>query len=171
MKPFEIFYKTIKEYNFKSKTQKQTGSMVELLYPNSLQSFCIKVGNCIELCFKNYIKSKQLLLSEKISINGIERQADLYFKYNNKKYYFEIKNNVNLDTEKTKEVKEKLDLAKTDVKGVLTFRFDKKENCFIKKTFYNYIFGYNDFFSIFNENLTKEEFNSIIALLRNKFEE
>lgn len=121
--------------------------------------------------FQNYIKSKQLLLSEKISINGIERQADLYFKYNNKKYYFEIKNNVNLDTEKTKEVKEKLDLAETDVKGILTFRFDKKENCFIKKTFYNYIFGYNDFFSIFNENLTKEEFNSIIALLRNKFEE
>lgn len=111
------------------------------------------------------------MLSEKISINGIERQADLYFKYNNKKYYFEIKNNVNLDTEKTKEVKEKLDLAETDVKGILTFRFDKKENCFIKKTFYNYIFGYNDFFSIFNKNLTKEEFNSIIALLRNKFEE
>lgn len=170
MTPYEIFYETISSYSFKKRT-KLSGSMVELLYPNSLQSFAIQMGNCIEKCFKNYILSKKISLQDTIEINNETRQADLYFKLNEKTYYFEIKNNINLDTEKTKEVLEKIECANVDVKGVLTFRFDTEKNSFIKKSFSSYVFGYNDFFKMFDEKIDKEEYKNIICLLKSKYEE
>lgn len=143
---------------------------MELLFPQSQQSFCIKVGNCIEKCFKEYILSKGIELFDKIEIkNEGVRQADLFFIYKNKKYYFEIKNNINLDTEKAPAVLHKLNGADVDIKGVLIFRFDKKENCFIHKCFDEYVYGYNDFFSIFNDELTAENFEKILNLLRRKY--
>lgn len=172
MKAFEIFANCISDYPFKSgKRTKETGSMAEVIFTTSIQSFNIQLGICIEKCFKDFVHRKNISTIEKIQIGNEERQADLYFVYNEKKYYFEIKNNINLDSEKRQDVIDKIKNANTDIKGVLTFRYNKRENCHIDKLPKDIIWGYNDFFSLFGEELTEDDYNKLITLIRRRYDE
>lgn len=165
----EIFIKTIKNDKrlISLQNEKNTGSFTEILNIPSSQSFVIRLGNTIEDCFKNYVKEKATIVSKTINAS----QADLYFLYNDLTYYFEVKNNVNLDTEKTKDVESKLfkALEKVNVVGCLSFRSATKEELkrFSKPALYKFLYGYNDFFKIFKEELSKEDFEEIIDTIKN----
>jgi hypothetical protein len=167
----DVFIKTIKNDKrlISLQNDKNTGSFIEILNIPSSQSFVIRLGNTIEDCFKNYVKEKATIVSETINSN----QADLYFLYNDLTYYFEVKNNVNLDTEKTKDVENKLfkALEKVNVVGCLSFRSATKEelNKFSKSALHKYLYGYNDFFKIFNEYLSKEDFEEIINTIKDVY--
>lgn len=168
----DLFIDTIKNYKFGKPKQKAiTGSMKELICPEAnYQSFCIKLGNCIELCFNNYIKSRNAIIIDKtITIDNNKRQADLYFEYNGFTYYFESKNNINLDTEKIIDVNTKVAFAPTDFKGVVAFRFlenDEIPNNLKSKFTKCELCSINRFLSIFNDKMSKEDFNEIISLIR-----
>ena len=161
----EIFEEIIKNDTnlVKKQSIKETGSFSEILPIVSSQSFLIKLGNTVEKCFQVYIKE---INGETINsvING--SQADLYFIKNKVKYYFEIKNNVNLDTEKTTSVVNKINLALplVNIAGCLSFRNDRKEKLFkfCKPKLKDYIYGYNDFFNLFEDELDEKDFSIIL---------
>jgi hypothetical protein len=169
----EIFEEVIKnDINLvKKQAIKETGSFSEILPIISSQSFLIKLGNTIEKCFQLYVKE---INGETINsvING--SQADLYFIKNNVKYYFEIKNNVNLDTEKSIAVVKKItDMWKyADISACLSFRKATNEEFskFSKPILQPYIYGYNDFFDIFGDYLSETDFDEIIEEILAVFE-
>lgn len=167
----EIFTQTIKgDKNLVNKKHKESGSFLEILGIPSSQSLTIKLGNTIEKCFKNYITDKG---AKVLFLTKHGRQLDLHFSFGGTTYYFEIKNNVNLDTEKTKAVINKLEQMKdiAEIRGVLSFRASSKKELekFAKPSLRSYLFGYNDFFSIFGENLTNENFDDILKTIKNIF--
>jgi len=169
----EIFINTIRgDISLKKEqSKKETGSFAELLGFPSVQSFSIKLGNTIESCFRNYVLSKGIVLS-KGSLGG--HQIDLLFEYEDTKYYFEIKNNVNLDTEKSIAVVKKItDMWKyADISACLSFRKATNEEFsrFSKPILQPYIYGYNDFFDIFGDYLPEADFNEIIEEILAVFE-
>lgn len=173
----EIFKQVIKNWEFNGKPKnKITGSMKEVIIPDDgFQSFTIQLGNCIEKSFNEYVKSKGAsIVSDSITIDGEVRQADLYFSYKGNTYYFESKNNINLDTEKTKDVNTKVINAPTDFKGVVTFRFVNKEDIplnLLRKFVYCKIYTINDFLKIFGEEITEEDWNEIVEVIKEKYKE
>jgi len=163
----EIVLEEVKNtfFNKKNKTE-ETGSFLELLKLPSSQSISIKIGNVLEKSYNKLI----------FNINGVENikdgmisnhQIDLLFLYNNCIYYFEIKNNINLDTEKTRETFNKIKdvegalLKKYDnvVSKILVNRFPTKEKMkFFKNPISkNDLIGYSDFFDLFNVSVSEAE--------------
>jgi hypothetical protein len=161
-----------KDKNLSSiKEKKENGSIIEILGLPSAQSLSIRLGNTIEDCFKEFsIRMGAEIISDTILDN---RQADSYFEFDDCSYYFEIKNNVNLDTEKTKAVIEKITEAKkiVDVSGCVSFRSKNKDGLkrFAKPSLREHLYGYNDYFNIFEENLTDKEYKIIIDCIREIF--
>ena len=152
-----------------AKEPKLSGSMVEIIMViQSSQSLNIRLGNTIECCFNNYIRRKGAeIVSSKMFK---DKQADLYFSYNGKTYYFESKNNVNLDTEKSLATANKIAemSKKVDTSGCVSFRASsKQELCkWAKNELKPYLFGYNDFFAIFEDSLEKDEYEKILEIIR-----
>jgi len=158
----------------KIEKRKKSGSFSELLFSNMInyQSINIKMGNVLERTWKRYIDSHTDAILH--DINKIDKyQIDLLFEYDNVLYYFEIKNNTNLDTEKTKAVFDKI----YAMKDILTDKYDKQVKCFVLSNRYDthkhvnhiknpltrdIIFGYNDLLSLFNDNIMKYEWEKMM---------
>ena len=91
----------------------------------SQQSLSIKVGNATEAFWKDEIKQA--------STEGAKHQVDLCFEKGNKKYYFELKCNTNLDSEKSKVTLSKVeDVTKqinADFGGIFNPVVEKDYNC------------------------------------------
>ncbi len=151
--------------------KKMTGSMIEILPIPSAQSFCIKLGNTIEKCFNEYIVRMGVEIISDTMLDN--RQADLYFEYNDDLYYFESKNNVNLDSEKSPAVSGKIfQMEKeVDIVGCLSFRAATKKELskWASGKLVSYLYGYNDFFEIFEDKLEKNEYNEILNCIGNVY--
>lgn len=87
----------------------------------SQQSFLIKAGNRYEAFWNAVIKhcpntSSLLIESNMITLpNGKNRQIDLFFKIQDKYYYYEMKCNLNFDSEKSPaSVQKIIDVAETN---------------------------------------------------------
>jgi hypothetical protein len=159
---------TINKFS-KLEKRKKSGSFSELLFSDMInyQSINIKMGNVLERTWKKYINTCDG--ATLLDINKIEGyQIDLLFEYNNVVYYFEIKNNTNLDTEKTKAVFNKIN----KMKDILTEKYNKRVECFVLSNRYDthdninhikapltkdMIFGYNDLLTLFGDNIEKQE--------------
>lgn len=180
------------------KSVKITGSFMELLDIPRYQSICIKLGQIFERSINSYIEQqdnngvgnrinleteplpgeiRNLQNMIKIHPNINNKQIDCIFKKDNTIYYFEIKNNINLDTEKSKavynkvlEVDEYLKNLYPELKiisGILTMRFSNRDIINIYKIVKKpmdklIIYGYTDFFSIFNLDMDEEYFMILI---------
>ena len=153
------------------KNKKLKGSFKEVIFGciDEMQSFSIRCGNTVETCFVNYLTSKGISLIESPFRHD---KPDLYFIYNGQKFYFEMKNNINLDTEKTISVANKILRFQEEgaISGCLTFNtlstsFDTEviKSLHCKEPLASLLYGYNDFFNIFGENLSREEYSEIIA--------
>lgn len=148
----------------KTKCKKNSGSLIELL-PKlaSSQSIMIKIGNIFEEVINDYIKDVIKKNSQFSFLRfKCKKQIDLVFKKNKTIYYFEIKSNINLDTEKTIKTKDKLEEIEEllSVKypkhiincKILNLRFTQKEleidAKFKKPLDINDLIGYDSFFKL-----------------------
>ena len=156
---------------YKIKNKKQ--SVCQILNLPSSQSIVSQLGFITENSINEYIKSYTTSNYLKNKFQQIKNhQIDILFEYNNIVYYFECKNNIELDTEKSIKCKEKLH----NVHKFLKNKFHNKEICckilcmwlnntsnhnkIIKSPISNNdIYYYNDFFNIFNINVTDKQFN------------
>lgn len=103
----------------------------------------------------------------------------MLFKYNNCIYYFEIKSNCNLDTEKSKAVFEKLTTMENLLKSsypdtdivvkVAGLRYpDTSCYTFVKKPLNSeHIFGYKDIFNIIGEDINENEWKYLFKCIEN----
>lgn len=149
------------------KKKKEDGSFGELLFKSfSLQSVNIKMGHVIERSWKKFVSSVEGASID--SVNMIEgSQVDILFDYNGTKYYFESKNNLNIDTEKTIATKNKVEKIKdfllkennNVVAKILMNRYSSNETAKFYKSpiTKNDIYGYSQFFNIFGIEVTKED--------------
>jgi hypothetical protein len=172
-KDFEaLLLKEVEATSF-SRATKSTGSFTELLFPmTSAQSIAIKMGNVLERALQAFIRSnaKDLTAIEK---DNIKHQLDaLFSSEDGTVYYFEIKANLNLDTEKSKEVAKKVAEIEAYLKSVygekvisraLSCRYNTAINVKnVKRAYLNEtnVFGYADFFKIFGVEVSIEEWEN-----------
>lgn len=164
----EIVYEDVKKNIIKApKKKKEDGSFAELLFKSiSFQSINIKIGYVIERSLKKFISCIEGVVIDSVSMI-LGSQVDILFDYNGTKYYFESKNNLNIDTEKTTATKNKVEkikdflLKENDnvVAKILNNRYSSNETA----KFYKYpitkddIYGYSQFFNIFGIEVTKED--------------
>lgn len=164
----EILLKDVKDNIINSQTaKKEAGSFGELLFSSfSMQSINIKMGHVLERSWKNFVSSIEDASIDKT--NMIEgSQVDILFDFNGTKYYFESKNNLNIDTEKTIATKNKVFkieeyLSKENSKVVakiLMNRYSSNETAKHYKTpiTKNDIYGYSQFFDIFGIVVSKKD--------------
>lgn len=89
---------------------KESGSLIELLRLPRTQSLMSKLGFALERALLKFVGKvpgvKDLRTRDDVRLYG--HQLDVLFRYNTVVYYFEVKANLNLDTEKSKSVKKKL---------------------------------------------------------------
>ena len=162
---------------------KETGSLLELLDLPSSQSIVIKIGNIIEKSINEFIENFNRVTNLK-NIHGDMinfRQIDTLFKYKKKVYYFEIKSNMNMDTEKSLQCKHKIEIVNTFLKKhykncdviskFLSVRYPNAEEVkhFKKPIEKQMIYGYADFFKLFNikvnNKMWENMFKKIQAIL------
>jgi len=150
------------------KSKPQTHKNIStLLGVNLTQSQKIRFGKSVfEPFVKNIITSVGGNVCDVHMIvmpNGKKKDVDLFFEYDGTFYYFEIKCNLNLDSEKSKvtdqkiiEITNKLS-EKYDniVSGCLTCWFDSENVVNKLKT---KIYHMKDFFDIFNLDIEKDEY-------------
>jgi competence protein ComGF len=164
----EILLSEVKKTSFKMKAESK-GSFRELLFPTtSMQSICIKMGNVLENAFNIFVKENAENLKEsEASIRG--HQLDLYFKYEDTIYYFEVKSNINLDSEKGPATIDKVNDIKSYLKDkygenvvakVLVSRHATAKNLTnVNRAIFNKdsVIGYAEFFKIFGVEVSKNE--------------
>ena len=162
---------------------KETGSLLELLNLPSSQSTVIKIGNIIEKSINEFIENFNGVTNLK-NIHGDMinfRQIDTLFKYKKKVYYFEIKSNMNMDTEKSLQCKHKIEIVNTFLKKhyknfdviskFLSVRYPNAEEVkYFKNPIEKHmIYGYADFFKLFNikvnNKMWENMFKKIQAIL------
>lgn len=93
-------------YNIKKIKYVEKGSLNHLFFGNiiSIHSLNVKLGFFGEKFIKKLLELNNIeILEHKLQkINNEKIDIDLLFKYNNIIYYFELKSNLNLDSEKIK---------------------------------------------------------------------
>jgi len=164
----EIVYRNVDNYILNNQTKKtENGSFSELLFSSfSMQSINIKFGHVVEKSWNEYIFGiSGTELDDRNIIDG--SQVDILFSYNNIKYYFESKNNINIDTEKSiatinKVKKIEAFLLKENnevVAKILSNRYSNSDTIkhFKKSISREDIFGYSQLFSVFNVDVTIKE--------------
>ncbi len=169
----KIVYKDIIEHKVNEKSIGEKGSFKELLFGVgfSEQSVSIKMGHVQERSFSTFIKNIDgVELDQRMILN---HQIDLLFDYKGKKYYFESKNNMNLDTKKSAKEKEVLiSVKKFLIEEVgnenlveakfLNSRYDTTENIsfFTRPIEKKDVIGYSDFFKIFDIDISREQWET-----------
>lgn len=181
---FDEFKKEVIE-NVKGIKKKKVSkeSFISLLYPDliSIQSVNIKMGNIIERVLNNIVMKHGHV--EKVSPE-IERkitevynkykkkkkpQLDLIFIYKNTIYYREIKNNIQLDSEKAPVVREKIKTIESILKN-MGYNTSAKLLCMRKKiinsSYYGqYLEGYGSFFNIFGFDIDEKEYENFFEYM------
>lgn len=154
-----------------SNSNSSLSSRLEL--PSS-QSIASQLGFKTENSINEYINTHSGISNLKQMYPKIgKHQVDVLFKFHNTIYYFESKNNLNLDTEKTIRSNEKI----KNIKKYLTKEFSSyrvvckylnmwiygSNNLIFKSGRMNKkdIYGYSDFFNIFGVKVTKNEFSKL----------
>ena len=164
-----LFNAEVKRMQLKEKDT-ETGSLIELLnFPRS-QSIMSRLGFALEKTFNRFLESTKgvKILNSKRDVALYGHQLDLLFKYKKTIYYFELKSNLNLDTEKSKSVVKKIQKLKRLLQAkypknkivsvALSARYDRKEEIKHIKRPINaniHLYGYADFFDIFGVCTTK----------------
>lgn len=165
----------------------ETGSLIELLNFPRTQSIMSKLGFALERALKNFLQRTDgvRILNTRHDVEIYGHQLDLFFQYKKKIYYFEVKSNINLDTEKSKSVVKKLKKVRKKIKQkfpnkeaicfVLSARYDRKTSVKnIKKPLQanKHIYGYADFFELFKVQTNKSKwtnmFKKIGSIIENK---
>lgn len=173
----EEFLKRVSEINYE---KKETGSLSELIFSSSQNSFLIKIGKSLEDCFNKYSESrsernlKPYIKEHILQYFGKQRDLDILFEINGKIYYFEVKSNLNLDTEKSKATADKvIEIGeflrvhfpeKEVIYGVLSGRYGRRSeiNHPIKGILKDIkLFGYKDFFEIFDLTVNTDEWEDM----------
>lgn len=175
----DIFVKNINEFVFSKKKDKES-SLISVLDLPSYQSLTIQSGKIIENSIKEVFLAsggtdlgKEIVVVDDLGKNKIV-QLDAYIGYNDRKFYFEIKTNVNLDTEKSTATARKIDLMKEqgfcDVGMCIGFigLTAEKVRLNAKPNFRNYVIGCKEAFEIFGEEFTGEEYYYILRCLKRK---
>lgn len=137
------------------------------------QSQCIKFGNIYESSLNiALIDSKSGLKLLKIKLvepkkKGKKIQIDLIFELNNELYYFELKTNLNLDSEKSKATNKKLekltkhfnlDLSKYDKIHINMLSCWWKKEPGMKITTNKNVYFMSDFFELVSCKTNEEEY-------------
>jgi hypothetical protein len=178
-------------------SDKEQGSLSELLFPTRCdfpkQTVLIRFGSAVEAGVRKYIAAKYEDISDEISplikqFLGRHIQLDVAARKDNTYFISELKYNFNLDTEKTAKIVEKLDLLSITLKkfygkqgfntsvSLVSLRYPHADdivrlNPDFKAIKGQYIFGYVDFFKLFNLDVTKEEWESFHKALGNELQE
>jgi len=150
------------------KKKKNTGSMTEIMGLPSSQSIAIKMGNVLEEAYNKFVDEKAQSIRKELQ-KQVPHQIDIAFIFGNIVYYFESKANLNLDTEKSKvtidkvkEIEKKLKELYPSYRVVakcLSSRYRTgKETKNVKTNIIplESIYGYKEFFEIFEESLSIE---------------
>lgn len=181
----KLFLKEVDEKLIpKLKIKEKTGSMVEIILPETrgCHSAMIRLGKVFENSYNNYAYSCGAVSIKNDIKNDIKEEfgynvdIDILFVYKGVVYYKESKCNFNLDTEKSiatvEKVKKVIKFLKTKYKtvkgGILSSRYPDKDSIYnIKPSFENVkdtlLFGYKDFFKIFNVDVTEEEWIEFLS--------
>jgi len=167
----KIVLKNVDELIINSnKKRKEHGSFSEILFSGiSFQSINIRMGIVLEKSWNEYIAS--IPNAKIINLQILDKkQIDLLFEFNNSIFYFEIKNNVNLDTEKSKATFNKIQ----DLKILLEKHFSKPVNAFLLLNRYSdskkiksikkpltksIIYGYSELFKMFDIAVNEKDWN------------
>ena len=164
----------------------ETGSLIELLNFPRTQSIMSKLGFALERAFKGFLQRMDgvRILNTRSDVDIYGHQLDLFFQYKKKIYYFEVKSNTNLDTEKSKSVVKKLQTVQRKIKQkfpnkeaiclVLSARYERQASVQnIKKPLQadKHIYGYADFFDIFKVRATKNNWGRMFKRVGRIIEE
>lgn len=173
----------VNEENIKqaTKEKKNNGRNLKLLFNNKnmQQHQAIKCGIILEKWIKNIISkfglevypSDIIMLQLNVKSKKRKKQIDVCFRVGNTLYYFEIKSNINLDTEKSGMTDTKVRLIKNYlennltnsrmkvVAGVLTVWYDEDPSFDYKLT--SDIYYMKDFFEIIGHPMSKNEYYRI----------
>lgn len=167
----EVVLRNIDETLLKKKKEKNksNGSFNELIYRGiSNQSLNIILGTILEKAWKEAISfSKDSFLIDIKTVSS--HQIDIIFRNNDTIYYFESKNNLNLDTEKSIATFNKIKAVESGLREIyknetivckiLSNRyFDAESAKLYKKPINkNILIGYGEMFDILGEHVTEEE--------------
>ena len=152
----------------------------QLELPSS-QSIVSQLGFKTENAINEFINTQNNTVNLKVKHSIISNhQIDVLFQYKNKIYYFECKNNMNMDTEKSLKSIEKIKnvetfLRKTYPGKKITCKFlnmwkhsaddiTNLKNCIHKKD----IFGYFSFFKIFGIQVSKRDFSQLFRNVKSQ---
>lgn len=178
----KVYNENLANTNF-SILREDYGSIRELLFPDELnfQSISIKIGNVLERSYNDLLTTnniKRIDGLKKIKGKNKNHQIDLLFEVDDVVYYYEMKSNISLDTEKVKETLEKLKevkqflvkkfKGKEIVSKVLSLRYYKiDENFKFRKGFgHDNVDGYGKFFNLIGEDTTEKEYKEILKFNR-----
>lgn len=147
----------------------------KLLDTKLSQSQSIKFGNMFQLIIKDIIKStgREVLTQQFADVYGVgesklnkgHKDIDIWFISDNKMYYFEVKTNLDLDSEKSKATDNKVnditEWMKQNYKdyevtsGVLSCWWDKEPGLPVKV---KNVFFMKDFFEILKIDIKREDY-------------
>ncbi len=159
----------INNLNLENQKPKSSHSFSELLGRQFSQSVYIKIGCVIERGLSRLLEAKGLKITA--AKEDCPAQLDILFELDKTVYYFELKLNVNLDTEKCKATNEKIDKVKEylerkykDVQaGILCMRYPESQcYSFVKKELKYRPWGYLDFFKLIGEEMDQKSFEDFI---------
>lgn len=180
MKQLDIKSLLITEKNLSYLKEKDDNSfnIKKLLGVNLTQSQAIRFGNMFQNFIKDVITSAggEVVNQQFADIYGTgtksnkgKKDVDIWFKYDNKIYYFEVKTNLDLDSEKSKATDSKVDAISSWMKsnykdcdvvsGVLSCWYTKETGLPVKV---KNVFYMGDLFKILDIRLSSDEYYSIM---------
>jgi len=151
-----------------SNKERSTSSLSYLITRELSQSDCIKLGIAVEKYLTECIEKFTILDNIRTPNKKGKKEKDILFTDHKQKiiYYIEVKNNLNLDTEKSKltyekcvKIKEELDINDYTIKWCLLGARYLHYNdipCNIKTKYLSIkdnLFGVNQFFELFKINI------------------
>jgi len=158
---------------------KSSNSVCSQLDLPSSQSRLSQLGFKTEKTINQYINTHNHIIDMKNIHSKIgSHQVDVIFESNNIIYYFESKNNMKLDTEKSIKSKDKLIYIRKFLKqkykskiiickflNMWTYNSDNMN--YIKSPINKSdVYGYVDFFNIFDINVSKREYNKLLSSIK-----
>jgi hypothetical protein len=158
----------------------------ELLKVKITQSDSIKLGKLLEDSINSYIITRggenRKESNSRITIHGENIETDILFLKGSCIYYLEVKSNINLDTEKSKATKSKLDNVVNALKErnpsynvcgkILSLRYARASDAlFYKQPIEREdLMGYSEFFEIFSEDMTRKRWENMMEIVGKIFE-
>ena len=120
----------------------------------SSHSLSIKIGNAAEAFWKDQI--------EQASTKGSKHQVDLCFEKENKKYYFEVKCNTDLDTEKSKATLSKIENVAKQINADFGGIFNPVAKEDYNSTKVGKVYGVDSLIKLIEPSFNVEEYFKVI---------